>query len=102
MDFKCEYGGLGNIADSSADAWCEAWWLVVTTDCCCRLKHYIVNLDIGAPEEAKVAAGDGDGSGDGGQGEAEAGERADTPDSVKMTGSVTSSGTEADSAMSQV
>lgn len=76
--------------------------LVVTTDCCCRLKHYIVNLDIGAPEEAKVAAGDGDGSGDGGQGEAEAGERADTPDSVKMTGSVTSSGTEADSAMSQV
>ena len=42
----------------------------MTTDCCCRLKHYIVNLDIGAPEEAKVAAGDGDGSGDGGQGEA--------------------------------
>jgi len=67
-----------------------------------RLKHYIVNIDIGAPEEAKVAAGDGDGDpGDGGQGEAEAGERADTPDSVKMTGSVTSSGTEADSAMSQ-
>lgn len=50
-----------------------------------------------------MAAGDGDGDpGDGGQGEAEAGERADTPDSVKMTGSVTSSGTEADSAMSQV
>ena len=48
-----------------------------------------------------MAAGDGD-PGDGGQGEAEAGERADTPDSVKMTGSVTSSGTEADSAMSQV
>ena len=48
-----------------------------------------------------MAAGDGGGDpGDGGQ--AEAGERADTPDSVKMTGSVTSSGTEADSAMSQV